>query len=182
VTITFYSHKFRLFHGFTTEYPHGFVTLSGTTDSGQVVNTSLGFSATTIYLLALLVPIDGDVDDPYPAGYIAAALPHFSFPLTEAQYNAVMATADKWRTARQPSYDLYKSNCVTFVRDLAVAAGLSVSYSDKFIHAPREFLDDVAIRNRAFLAQYGNKLLESQPAEIAANPDLQSGTVKQPQP
>ena len=168
VTITFYSHKFRLIDGVNTDYPHGFVTLVGTTDSGQPVNTSYGFSATTLYALALLTPLHGAVDAPYDADYISQGTPHFAFPLTDAQYQAVLAAVDKWRTARQPSYDFYSRNCVTFVSDLAVAAGLTVTTSKKYIHDPRGFLIDTAIRNRVFLAQYGNRFQESQAAASPA--------------
>ena len=47
----------------------------------------------------------------------------------------------------QPSYDIDEHNCVLFVKDLAMAAGLTVSDDKKFIHAPGDFLeDDVAQR------------------------------------
>ena len=154
VTITFYSHKFHLFHGLTTEFPHGFVILSGTTDDGQMVNRELGFSALNFYARALFMPIDGALDDGLPDGYVSEATYHFAFPLTDAQYHDVIAVADKWQTARQPSYDFYTRNCVTFVRDIAVATGLSVSYSTKFIHDPQGFLNDVGVRNGTFLTQY----------------------------
>jgi len=42
-------------------------------------------------------------------------------------------------------------NCVIFVKDLAAATGLAVSDDPKFIHAPGDFLDDVARRNADFL-------------------------------
>jgi hypothetical protein len=170
VTITFYSHKFRLIDGLASDYPHGFAILSGTNNAGQPVNVDMGFSATTLYAMALLVPLDGALDDPYTGDYVATATPHFSFPLSEAQYQAVLATADKWRNAKQPSYDFYTRNCVTFIRDIAVAAGLSVSYSRDFIHDPKGFLDDAAIRNRPFLAQYGNRFQGGpQPAPMTAS-------------
>ena len=83
---------------------------------------------------------------------------------------AVMATADKWRAAPQPSYDFYNRNCVTFIRDIAVSAGLSVSYATKFIHDPQAFLKDVAVRNADFLADH-----TVPPAPLAAGSQLQPG-------
>ncbi len=155
VTITFYSHDFHMFHGVTTEFPHGFALLSGTTEAGEAVQANLGFSATSFYVAALFHPIEGALDAmPLPAGYVEEATYQFAFPLSDAQYRAVMATADKWRTAPQPSYDFYNRNCVTFIRDIAVSAGLSVSYATKFIHDPKAFLKDVAVRNAAFLADH----------------------------
>jgi len=102
--------------------------------------------------------------------YIAEAMPHFAFPLSDAQYQAVLTTVDKWRNAPQPSYDFYSRNCVTFVSDIAATAGLTVTTSKKYIHDPRGFLDDTAIRNRAFLSQHGNLFQEAQIPVTGAAP------------
>ena len=156
VTISFYSHKFHYGVDGVTQYPHAFVLLSGTTGGGETVNTNLGFSAVTpSYALALLGPMQGALDDvPLRSGYVAEATFHFSFPLTDDQVQAVLAAAEKWRDAPQPSYDVWSRNCVTFIRDIAVAAGLSVASDNKDRFDPRAFLDDVAAHNAAFLMQY----------------------------
>jgi hypothetical protein len=108
--------------------------------------------------------VEGSLDPtPLPASYMASADRHFSFPLTDAQYHAVTAVVAKWKSWPQPSYDIDKHNCVTFVKELAIAAGLSVSDSPKFIRKPKELLDDVASRNGAFLAPYGNVIQVSAP-------------------
>ena len=49
------------------------------------------------------------------------------------------------------------------MKELAIAAGLAVSDNPKFIRKPKEFLDDVASRNAAFLGQYGNVIAVSAP-------------------
>ena len=46
---------------------------------------------------------------------------------------------------------------------MAIAAGLSVSDSQKFIRKPKEFLEDVASRNGAFLGEQGNVIAVSAP-------------------
>jgi hypothetical protein len=79
---------------------------------------------------------------------------HFSYPLTDSQARAVLATVEKWRDAPQPSYDLWTHNCVHFIRDIAVAAGLTVASDDSNRFDPRAFLDDVEKRNAALLVQY----------------------------
>ncbi len=166
VTITFYSHDFRMFGaGMLTNFPHGFIALSGTPDDGTpAINGDFGFSATDFFVNALWEPVEGGLDpSPLPASYIAAADRHFSFPLTDAQYHAVVVVVEKWKSWPQPSYDLDKHNCVTFVKELAIAAGLSVSDSPGFIRKPKEFLDDMATRNAGFLAPYGNVLQVSAP-------------------
>jgi len=166
VTISFYSHKFHYALDGVTQYPHGFVLLSGTTADGQAVNTNLGFSSITpSYSRALLGPLTGALDDvPLRDGYVAEATFHFSFPLTDGQARAVLAAAEKWRNAPQPSYDLWSRNCVTFIRDIAIAAGLSVATdNNKNRFDPRAFLDDVAARNLVFLMQYDDHLELSPP-------------------
>jgi hypothetical protein len=164
VTITFYSHDFRMFGaGLMMNFPHGFIALSGTPDDGAPAAAStFGFSATDFFINALWEPVEGSLDpSPLPASYMASADRHFSFALTDAQYHAVMAVVDKWKSWPQPSYDIDKHNCVTFVKELAIAAGLSVSDSPKFIRKPKEFLDDVASRNGVFLGENGNVIAVS---------------------
>jgi hypothetical protein len=156
VTIDFYTHALAWAPGLNTYFPHGFVLLNGTTEDGTPVKTNLGFTARNVFFNILWEKVTGEMDPvPLPAGYIEGAVRHFSFPLTETQYRAVMATAEKWRTAPQPSYDLDATNCVTFVKDVAIAAGLSVSNDPKFIRAPGDFVPDIARRNATFLAQFG---------------------------
>lgn len=166
VTISFYSHDFRMFGaGMAANFPHGFILLSGAPDDGApAVSGNFGFSATDFFVNALWEPVEGGLDpNPLPASYIAGADKHFSFSLTDAQYRAVAAVVEKWRSWPQPSYDIDKHNCVTFVKELAVAAGLSVSDSPAFIRKPKEFLDDTAARNAAFLEQHGNVIQASAP-------------------
>src|SRR4051794_22238188 len=93
VTISFYSHKFHYAMNGVTQYPHAFALLSGTTDDGQAVNTNIGFSAvTSSYTKALLGRLQGALDDvPLRDGYVAEAVFHFSYPLTDSQARAVLA-------------------------------------------------------------------------------------------
>ena len=154
VTATFYSHKFRLVDGLRTDFPHGFVVLAGTTDDGTPVNVHLGFSARNIFIDVLWQPVEGALDDEeLTDAYVSDSIKHFSLVLTDAQYHAVMAVEHKWRTWPQPSYEIDTHNCVTFVKELAVASGLAVSDARKLIHAPADFLEDVATRNAAIVGR-----------------------------
>ncbi|MDB5733668.1 MAG: hypothetical protein JWP16_1290 [Alphaproteobacteria bacterium] len=150
VTITFYSHKFQLIDGIRTDFPHGFVVMRGTTATGEPVNVHLGFSAKNIFIDVLWHPVEGALDDEaLTDAYVDDSIRHFSFPITDEQVRAVMAVEHKWRTWPQPSYEIDTHNCVIFVKEIAVAAGLAVSDNAKFIHAPGDFLEDVAVRNAA---------------------------------
>lgn len=153
VTIAFYSHAFRFMDGLRTDFPHGFVTLTGTTADGTPVNTHLGFSAKNIFIDVLWRPTDGALDDEaLTDAYVADAVRHFSFTISDAQYRAVMAVEHTWRTWPQPSYDIDTHNCVTFVKEIAVAAGLGVSEDRKFVRDPKAFILDLKARNAALLA------------------------------
>ena len=165
VTIDFYSHEFALVaRSGNTYFPHGFALLSGTTDDGTPVSANLGFTAKNIFINVLWEKITGEMDPtPLPTGYVDSAQKRFSLILTDTQYRAVLAVADKWRNAPQPSYDIDEHNCVLFVKDLARTVGLSVSDDRKFVRDPIGFLGDVAARNSVLLAQYGNPVAAAPP-------------------
>ena len=171
VIIAFYSHDTHVNPALTIRFPHGFVLLSGATESGEAVNAHLGFSSKTLSMKILWGPVEGALDDErLTDAYIAQAQRHFSFPISDAQYRAVMAVEHKWRTWPQPSYEIDTHNCTTFVKEIAVAAGLVVSDDARFIRKPRSFLDDVASRNAAFLAS-----AQAAPANLAVTPDVSPG-------
>jgi hypothetical protein len=175
VTMDFYSHEFALVaRGGNTYFPHGFALLSGTLEDGTPVSANLGFTARNIFINVLWEKITGEMDPtPLPTGYVEGAERRFSLTLTDAQYRAVLAVADKWRNWPQPSYDIDEHNCVIFVKELAEAVGLSVSADKKFVRDPIGFLKDVAMRNAALLAQHGNAV------PVAANPAALEQRVKQ---
>jgi hypothetical protein len=152
VVISFYAHHLSS-AGFWVEFPHAYVTLTGTTETGALpVRANFGFTPPVVTPAILLGPVDGEVvsakDD-----YIAADRPKFSFALTDKQYAAVLAVVDKWRSRAQPSYEIDTHNCVTFVKEIAVAVGLEVSDDARFVRNPNDFLDDVKARNAGFLAR-----------------------------
>ncbi len=157
VTITFYSHDMELIgDGLVTYYPHGFVLLSGSDANGRPVQDNYGFSAKNFYPNVLWQSVEGTLDEePLPDGYVGRSDRHFSFVLSAEQYGAVMAVVEKWRNWPQPSYNIDSHNCVHFVKEIAQAAGLAVSDDKKFNREPGDFLDDVALRNKVFLAQFG---------------------------
>ena len=168
VTIAFYGHDLRLHQGLNADFPHGFVVLSGTTESGQQVNAHLGFSSKILTMKVLWRPVEGGLDDQrFSNAYVAQSTRHFSFVISDAQYRAVMAVEHRWRTWPQPSYEIDTHNCTTFVKEIAVAVGLSVSDDAKFRRNPGAFLDDVAVRNAAFLAS-----AQAAPANLALNPGV----------
>jgi hypothetical protein len=145
VTLTFYSHHFGTY-GLGVTFPHAYVRLSGTTKAdAKPVNSNFGFTAQTISPSILWEPVEGYVIS-MPDDYMAMSEPHLSLPISDEQYHAVLAIVDRWRKYPQPSYKLDSKNCVTFVKEIAIALRLPASNDVKFIRSPREFLDDMELQ------------------------------------
>jgi hypothetical protein len=145
VTLTFYSHHFGTY-GFSVTFPHAYVTLSGTTEpDAKPVKANSGFTAQTISPSIAWQSVEGFVIS-MPDDYVAMSQPHLSLPISDKEYRAVLAIVDRWRKYPQPSYNLDTRNCVTFVREIAIALRLPASNDTKFIRSPREFLEDMELR------------------------------------
>jgi hypothetical protein len=133
---------------FNIQFPHGFIVLHGMTDAGVLVDANYGFTATDVTPAIMFGPVDGAIIGAKPS-YIADARSHLSLTISDDHYEAVMALIAAWRDAPQPSYNLNGHNCMTFVKETAIAAGLHVSDAPRFMGEPSDFLDDVAVRNAA---------------------------------
>lgn len=145
VSITFYSKELG------ASFPHAFVVLEGTLDrGGPRIEEDYGFTAKTISPAILWGKVAGKVITDHTAGYVKASDRHFTVTLADAEYDRVMATIARWRSARQPSYDLDKHNCVHFVAELAAAIGMTPD-TKKLMKKPRSFLETMMSQNRAWL-------------------------------
>jgi hypothetical protein len=151
VEISFFSHEFG------ANFPHAFVVLAGVDDrSGQRIDANYGFTATHISPAILFGSVKGEVfsrDSKTDAQYLASSDRHFSFQLSDAEYDAVMATVERWRSLKQPSYDLNRSNCVHFVADVAARLGMSVATPKPLMKKPRSFIESVTAANLQWLAE-----------------------------
>ncbi|MEO7827469.1 MAG: hypothetical protein ABIR60_10045 [Allosphingosinicella sp.] len=149
VSITFYSKEL----GAT--FPHAFVILEGTPDRGGArIEEDYGFTAKTVSPAILWGKVGGEVVTDNSVNYVKGSDRHFTVALTDSEYDKVTATIARWRAAKQPSYDLDRHNCVHFVADLAVAAGMSAD-TTKLMKKPRSFLIGLTERNRAWLTSRG---------------------------
>ena len=154
VTLTFYSHDYAT-QGSEVLFPHAFVVLSGTAGD-KPVKASFGFTAVNLSPSLLWEPVAGHIVSEN-GGYIAGSRRHFSLPVSDAQYRTVLAIVARWRNRPQPSYDLNAQNCVTFVKEIAVALRLPASEDKKFIRSPKEFLEDLRSRSRAVVTAKPDK-------------------------
>lgn len=149
VVATFYAHELG------SSFPHAFVLLKGTDEAtGQAVDTNYGFTAVTISPAILFGRVKGRLDRADPA-YIRSSHAKFRLTLDSAQYRALIAEVERWRTAPQPSYSLASANCVHFIGALARAVGLNTNPASRFFKKPRSYLEEVAALNRGRVEPLG---------------------------
>jgi hypothetical protein len=149
VEVAFYSKELG------ASFPHAFVHVTGTVDAnGEVVDASYGFTAKTISPAILLGSVAGEVVSSKP-DYIAASDRHFTIKLSDEEYGKLLATIEKWRTHKQPSYNLNRRNCVFFVADLARTIGMTAATPKALMKKPRSYLQSLVRDNQAWLAQRG---------------------------
>jgi hypothetical protein len=149
VTITFYSHELG------SSFPHAFVTLAGAPDRGGApLDADFGFTAKTVSPAILWGRVSGEVVSNHGASYIKGSNRHFSLTLSDGEYDQVMATIARWRSLKQPSYDLGSRNCVHFVADLARSVGMTVDTPPKLMKKPRSYLEHLTAENRPWLTEH----------------------------
>jgi len=148
VQITFYSKELG------TTFPHAFVIIEGTLDrGGQRIEVDYGFTAKTVSPAILFGAVKGEVVSDNGKAYNRASDKHFTFTLSDAEYDRILGVVARWRALPQPSYDLDKRNCVHFVADVAASLGMRVEVPKKLVKKPKSFLNLVAESNRAWLAE-----------------------------
>jgi hypothetical protein len=150
VDITFYTKEL------SDSFPHTFVVLEGTLDrNGERIDEDYGFSAKMISPAILWGRVSGKVISDHEGGYLKASDKHFTVRLTDAEYDRVMATVERWRTAKQPTYDLDKANCIHFVAEIAAAIGMEATHRKGLMRKPRSFVEAVTAANRDWLLTRG---------------------------
>ena len=162
VQITFYSKELG------ASFPHAFVILEGTLDrSGERIAEDYGFTAKAVTPAILLGRVKGEVVSDHKPDYVRASDKHFTLTINDEDYDRVMATIARWRTAKQPSYSLDKANCIHFVGEIATALGMNGAPRKGLMRRPRSFLEALTEDNRAWLVAHGAVLHRSQKAAVA---------------
>ena len=142
VEISFYSREMQ-----GDNFPHAFVVLRGTVDgTGAVVDTSFGFTAKAITPAILVGSVGGEVVVE-GENQIRRSDRQFALTLTDEQYGAALAVVERWRSRRQPSYNMNRRNCVHFVGEIAEAIGLAVEYPRRLMKRPRSYLQHILALN-----------------------------------
>ncbi|HYI41695.1 MAG TPA: hypothetical protein VE053_15410 [Allosphingosinicella sp.] len=164
VSITFYSKELG------ASFPHAFVILEGTLDRGGArIEEDYGFTAKTISPAILWGKVAGKVITDHSVSYVKGSDRHFTITLTDAEYDRAMATIARWRSTKQPSYDLDRHNCVHFVAELAAAIGMKPD-TKKLMKKPRSFLETLTAQNRAWLTARNATLHRLAPRTVRPAP------------
>jgi hypothetical protein len=140
IVVTFYSHELG------STFPHAFITVKGATADGHAVDTNYGFTAKATTPAILWGSVGGKVEL-LSSNYVQSSDRQFALTVSDAQYGALMAHVEKWRTAKQPSYDLNKASCLHFVGGAAAILGLKVSYPKEYLRKPKSFLQSLIAVN-----------------------------------
>jgi hypothetical protein len=155
-----------------SSFPHAFVRLTGVDDqTDKQIDDNYGFTPATLGMSILFGNVKGIVESAGPQ-YVARSDRHFALKLTDAQYRQVLAIVDQWRTAKQPSYNLNKRNCITFVAEVATALGLKAPVLPKLMKKPKSYLNVITDMNSALISQWpvGPALASPASAQSANQP------------
>jgi hypothetical protein len=145
VEISFFSKEFG------ASFPHAFVALEGSLDeTGEKIEANYGFTATHVTPAVLLGSVRGEVMS-VGAVYLSKSDRHFKMTLSDEEYRQVMATVERWRTMKQPSYNLNRQNCVFFVAHVAAALGMTADTPKALMKKPRSYLQALTEANRSWL-------------------------------
>ena len=161
VEISFFSHEFG------SNFPHAFITLQGSDErTGEKIDANYGFTATHISPAILMGPVKGEVfsrDPAKDAKYIEASDRHFSFTLSDSEYDAVKAGIARWGALKQPSYSLNRQNCVHFVADMAASLGMKADTPAALMKKPRSYTEYLTRTNRDWLLARGGTIHRDPP-------------------
>jgi len=146
-------------------FPHAFVRLTGTLESGKAIDVNYGFTPVNVSPGILWGAVTGTVESASPQ-YVSQSDRHFALTLSTEQYHQVVAIIEKWRDAPQPSYRLNGRNCVNFVAEIANALGVRAPVIPKLMKKPRSYLDEVQRLNASTIANW-NEQRASAPALAA---------------
>ena len=135
------------FHSFNGSlwgrFAHTFIVLEGTLDeTGQEVKENYGYTAVTITPAVLAGPVPGTIYIEKPK-YIRSTNRHFTVPISDGQYHAILAEMRRWRDGPGNAYRLDTHNCIHFVAKVAQMVGLGADVPKMLTRNPKAWLNYV---------------------------------------
>lgn len=128
-------------------YPHTFIVLEGTLEeTGQPVHENYGYTAVRVSPAILNSNVAGTVHSEKEK-YLKSTNRHFSVPVSDALYHAIVAEVRRWRDEGGTQYNLNTRNCVHFVARIAQMAGVAADVPGEMVKRPKAWLNYVTRRN-----------------------------------
>lgn len=149
VLLSFHSFNGSMMGG---RYPHTFIVMEGTLEEdGKPVNENYGYTSVRVSPAILSGNVDGTIHVEKPK-YITTTNRHFTVPISDAQYRAIVAEVHSWREAGKV-YNLNTRNCIHFVAKIAQLAGLRADVPQELTRRPRAWLNLIGRLNPQLAAR-----------------------------
>lgn len=137
VQLSFHSFNGSMLGG---RYPHTFIVMEGTLEAdGTPVNENYGYTSVRVTPAILSGNVAGTIHVEKPK-YITTTNRHFTVPISDAQYRAIVEEVRSWRDAGKV-YNLDTRNCIHFVAKIAELAGLRAEVPRSLTRKPRAWLN-----------------------------------------
>lgn len=144
VTLSFHSFNGSVVFG---RYPHTFIVLEGTLEeTGQPVSENYGYTAVRVSPAILSSNVAGTVRSEKEK-YLKTTNRHFTLPVSDALYHAIVAEVRRWRDEGGTQYNLNTRNCVHFVARIAQMAGIAADVPAEMVKRPKAWLNHITRRN-----------------------------------
>lgn len=136
VQLSFHSFNGSLFG----RYPHAFIVLEGTLDEdGKPVKENYGYTSVSVTPAILAGNVKGTIHVEKDR-YMRTTNRHFTVPISDAQYRAIVSEVHAWRDAGKV-YNLKTRNCIHFVAKIAMMVGLRAEVPEALTRRPKEVLN-----------------------------------------
>lgn len=129
------------------QIPHGYMRITGTTESGEAIDRTLGLmpsEGSNLLLFGQRVAAE-IVDSPASMVEWDRVQPFISVQIPDTTLDAIIVRLRSWSAGENGGYGLYTDNCIAFVGDMARTIGLRTPPGRHL--SPSGFMRDLAAMN-----------------------------------
>ncbi len=129
------------------QIPHSYMRITGTTESGEAIDRTLGLmpsESSNLMLFGKRVAAE-IVDSPASMVEWDRVQPFISVQIPDTTLDAVIVRLRSWSSGENGGYGLYTDNCIAFIGDIARTIGLRTPPGRHL--SPSGFMRDLAEMN-----------------------------------
>ena len=115
-------------------------------DTGEQVHQNFGYSARSVTPAILLGNVASEIYIEKEK-YIRSTNVHFTVPISDAQYRAILAEVKVWGSEPGRGYNLDRHNCIHFVAKIAELVGLKAPVPADLVRKPKHWLNYITALN-----------------------------------